>query len=84
MLEIMQIHIKENDKNVKEFNLLYDAVGWGHYEENITRKSLDNTFYSVTVYDNEKVIGYGRMIGDTICFLYIQDIINVVRQPQIK
>lgn len=73
----MQINIKENNKNVKEFNFLYDAVGWGHYKENITKRSLDNTFYSITVYDDEKVIGYGRIIGDTICFLYIQDIMVV-------
>lgn len=73
----MNINIKENNKNVKEFNLLYDAVGWGHYNEKIARKSLDNTFYSITVYDDEKVIGYGRIIGDTICFLYIQDIMVI-------
>ena len=68
------INIKENIKNVEEFNLLYDDVGWGAYDENITQKALDNTFYSVSVYDDNKIVGYGRIIGDTICFLYIQDI----------
>lgn len=73
----MRINIKENNKNVQEFNLLYDLVGWGHYNESITKKSLENTFYSITVYDDKKVIGYGRIIGDTICFLYIQDIMVI-------
>ena len=68
------INIKEDIKNVEEFNLLYDAVGWGAYDEKITQKALDNTFYSVSVYDDNKIVGYGRMIGDAICFLYIQDI----------
>ena len=68
------ISIKENIKNVEEYNLLYDAVGWGAYDEKITQKALDNTFYSVSVYDDNKIVGYGRIIGDTICFLYIQDI----------
>ncbi len=68
------INIKENIKNVKEFNLLYNAVGWGAYDENITQKALDNTFYSVSVYDDNNIVGYGRIIGDAICFLYIQDI----------
>ena len=68
------INIKENIKNIEEFNLLYDAVGWGAYDDNITQKALDNTFYSVSVYDDNKIVGYGRIIGDTICFLYIQDI----------
>ena len=68
------INIKENIKNVEEFNLLYDAVGWGAYDEKITQKALDNTFYSVSIYDDKEIVGYGRIIGDTICFLYIQDI----------
>ena len=68
------IYIKENIKKVEEFNLLYDDVGWGVYDEKITQKALDNTFYSVSVYDDNKIVGYGRIIGDTICFLYIQDI----------
>ena len=69
--------IKENIKNVEEFNYLYDAVGWGHYDNQISKKALDNTIYSVSVYENNTIIGYGRIIGDGICFLYIQDIMVV-------
>lgn len=71
------IKIKENNKDIKEFNYLYDSVGWGAYDDSITKKALDNTFYSVSVYDDDKIIGYGRMIGDAICFLYIQDIMVI-------
>ena len=70
----MEINIKENNKNVEEFNSLYDAVGWGAYDNRISKIALDNTFYSVSVYDEDKIIGYGRLIGDTICYVYIQDI----------
>ena len=66
--------IKENVKSVEEFNLLYDAVGWGSYDDHITKQALDNTFYSVSIYDENKIIGYGRLIGDTICFMYIHDV----------
>ena len=68
------LSIKENVKNVEEFNLLYNSVGWEPYDENITKKALENTFYSVSIYDNDKIFGYGRIIGDTICFIYIQDV----------
>ncbi len=68
------IKLKENNKNINEFNLLYDSVGWGTYDNEITQKALDNTFYSISVYDDNKIIGYGRIIGDSICFLYIQDV----------
>ena len=66
--------IKENVKSVEEFNLLYDDVGWGSYDNHITKKALDNTFYSVSIYDEDKIIGYGRLIGDSICFMYIHDV----------
>lgn len=68
------ITFKENNKNIEEFNLLYNSVGWGVYDEKVSKKALDNTFYSVTVYDDNKVIGYGRLIGDSICFMYIHDV----------
>jgi predicted GNAT family N-acyltransferase len=66
--------ILENINNVKEYNELYDAVGWGSYEESISTKALQNTFYSVSIYENNSIIGYGRIIGDSIVFLYIHDI----------
>ena len=61
-------------KNIEEFNFLYDSVGWGHYEDIISKVALDNTLYSVSLYDEDKIIGYGRIIGDLACLLYIQDI----------
>lgn len=58
----------------EEFNSLYIAVGWGSLEKNIIETALKSTIYSVCVYDNKKLIGYGRIIGDKAMFLYIQDI----------
>ncbi len=68
------ISIKENVNSVEEFNYLYDAVGWGSYDKKVSEKALANTMYSVSVYDDNKIIGYGRIIGDGICFLYIHDV----------
>lgn len=71
------ILLKENVNNVEEFNYLYDTVGWESYEKDITKKALLNTIYSVSVYDDEKIIGFGRLIGDGICFIYIHDVMVV-------
>ena len=68
------LSIKENNKNVDEFNMLYEAVGWGAYDKNISQRALDNTYYSISVYEDDNIVGYGRLIGDTICFMYIQDV----------
>ena len=68
------ISIKENVNSIEEFNYLYDVVRWGSYDEKVSEKALANTMYSVSVYDDDKIIGYGRIIGDGICFLYIHDV----------
>ncbi|MBQ2872414.1 MAG: GNAT family N-acetyltransferase [Bacilli bacterium] len=68
------LEFKENIDNVEEFNYLYDAVGWGSYDKEISSKALKNNIYSVSLYDNNQIVGYGRIIGDGYIFLYIQDI----------
>lgn len=69
--------IKENINNPEEFNYLYDKVNWGAYDIQTTKKLLDYTIYSVSVYENDKIIGYGRLIGDGIVFIYIRDVMVV-------
>lgn len=68
------IIIKENIDNVEEFNYLFDEVGWGAHDYEVSAKALKNNVYSVSVYDNDKIIGYGRIIGDSLIYLYIHDI----------
>lgn len=68
------ITLKENVNNVEEFNLLYDAVGWGKYDNEISKIALQNTLYSVSIYDDNQIIGFGRIIGDGICFVHIHDV----------
>lgn len=57
-----------------EFNELYDSVGWGRNNKTIVEKALKNTVYSICVYDDDNLVGFGRLIGDMAMFLYIQDI----------
>ena len=78
------ISIKENVNSVEEFNYLYDAVGCESYDEKISEKALENTIYSVSVYEDNKIIGYGRLIGDEICFLYIHDVMVIPKYQNKK
>ena len=59
------------------FNYLTDKVGWGMRETTIVQEALNNTLYSISVYDNDKIIGFGRIIGDKTIFLYIQDVMVI-------
>ena len=57
-----------------EYNHIADSVGWGSSENKIVEIALNNSLYSICAYDGNKMIGYGRIIGDKTMFLYIQDI----------
>ena len=78
------ISIKENINSIEEFNYLYDAVGWGSYDKKVSEKALANTMYSVSLYYDDKIIGYGRIIGDGICFLYIHDVMVIPKYQNKK
>jgi len=71
------ITIEENKISVADFNRLTDKVGWGTRDEKVVEEALNNTLYSVSIYDDNKVVGYGRIIGDKTIFLYIQDIMVI-------
>ena len=67
----------ENTITADEFNYLTDKVCWGIRETTIVQEALNNTLYSISVYDNDKIIGFGRIIGDKTIFLYIQDVMVI-------
>lgn len=67
----------EHVPSAKKFNYLTDSVGWGTRKNLIIEEALKNTLYSLCVYDDDKLIGYGRIIGDKTIFLYIQDVMVI-------
>lgn len=73
----MQINYIEKTPIATEFNMLTESVCWGTRENNIIEEALRNTLYSLCVYNENKLIGYGRIIGDKTIFLYIQDIMVI-------
>ena len=71
------IRFFENSITPDKFNYLTEKVGWGTRDTSIVEESLNNTLYSISVYDDYKIIGFGRIIGDKTIFLYIQDIMVI-------
>ena len=71
------IRYSEHTPSAEEFNYLTNSVGWGTRENLIVEEALKNTLYSLCVYDDDKLIGYGRIIGDKTIFLYLQDIMVI-------
>jgi len=61
----------------EEFNYLTNSVGWETRDISIIQEAFIHTLYSLCVYDDDKLIGYGRIIGDKTIFLYIHDIMVI-------
>ena len=70
----MQVKYINKTPTVDEFNQLTEAVGWGRRENVIVEEALKHTLYSVCAYDEDKLIDYGRIIGDKTIFLHIHDV----------
>ena len=73
----MKIKYINKKPEANEYNRLTDSVGLGIRDEKIIKQALENTLYSLCVYDGDRLIGYGRIIGDKTIFLYIQDIMVI-------
>jgi len=67
--------INTGNLKVEEYQSLRKTTGWDMLDDKVVKKALENDLFSVCVYDNEKIIGMGRVIGDGAIYFYIQDII---------
>lgn len=70
----MMIELIEKLPTVEEYNNLTNAVYWGKRDKKIVKEALKNSIYCICAYDERKLVGFGRIIGDKTIFLYLQDI----------
>lgn len=60
---------------LEEFAGLIDAVGWSRYTNTGTlTKALANSLFCVVAVHRNKVIGAGRLVGDGVRNIHVQDI----------
>ena len=69
-------------REYKEFNeeeivRLYTAVGWTAYTENMPalREGYRNSMLILAAYDNNKLLGIIRTVGDGVTIVFVQDIL---------
>jgi len=72
------INYKENVQiDKKDLDYLYSSVGWIAYTNDLDnlKNAIDNSLSVITAWDDDKLIGLIRVIGDGYTILYIQDIL---------
>lgn len=74
----MQFTIKEYETyNSEEILNLYASVGWTNYTDNpeMLKNAYANSLKILGAYENDKLIGIIRVVGDGYSIIYIQDIL---------
>ncbi len=64
----------ERIPQASEFNDLSRRVKFAVRDEKVVDIALSHSLYSICVYDEDRLIGYGRIIGDETIFVYIHSI----------
>lgn len=71
---VYKVGITFNIDNIRE---LYEDAKWITYTKDIENlmKSIENSLIVITAWDNDKLVGLVRVVGDGISIIYIQDIL---------
>lgn len=74
----MKTKFLENNKiGIEELVELYNSVSWIAYTQNmeVMENILENSYWYMSAYYENKLIGLIRVIGDGYSIMYIQDIL---------
>lgn len=71
----MNIMIKDNALTPEIFVDIRERVNFKYYSIEDVKIALNNTLYNVVIYDNDKPIGIGRVVGDDRIVFFIKDIV---------
>ena len=71
------MEIREYVYNEEEIKSLYNAVGWRAYTDNMNalREGFKNSLLVLSAYEDGKLMGLIRMVGDGHTIVFIQDIL---------
>ena len=65
------------DIDIKQLEELYNDVGWSAYTQDleVLKQAILQSLDVITVWNDDKVVGLIRAIGDGLTIVYIQDIL---------
>ena len=71
------IIFKENKLDADIYLYLRQQVNWKSLTYNQANRAIENSAYSITVYEEDRPIAMGRIVGDGAVISYIQDLIVI-------
>lgn len=70
------MEFKENAITAEIYHELRSSVGWMTFNVEQIVQGLSSSLYSLTVFDSEKPVGMGRIVGDGIYNLICDVVVN--------
>ncbi|MGG3574849.1 GNAT family N-acetyltransferase [Bacillus gobiensis] len=73
----MEIECKNILPNQEDFHKLHQTTGWnaeGYYTKDQLYKAICNSWYSVSIYRKDELIGFGRVVSDGVYQTFICDV----------
>lgn len=71
------VTLKMDSITVEEYLGIRDQVHWKKLLPEQAKKALTNSLYIVAAYDEDRLIGMGRIVGDGAVICYVQDLIVI-------
>lgn len=70
---------EEKKLNQADLLSLYNDANWLAYTNNpdLLQQAVSNSLYVLTVWENHKLVGLIRLVGDGLTIVYIQDILVI-------
>lgn len=63
--------------SVEDYLRLRADAGWDKVDASMVKTGLENSVFSVLLYQQKELIGMGRVVGDGALFFYVQDLVVV-------
>lgn len=82
---VIIVYIKEyKDFKYDEINNLYEQLGWRAYTENMDalEQGFKNSLKVLAAYEDEKLLGLIRAVGDGFTIVFIQDFLVLAEQQK--
>lgn len=70
-----EIFLEERPPMAEELSSLRAAVGWTNPELSIIESSINSSLFWVSIFQSDRLVACGRVIGDGSMYFYVQDVI---------
>lgn len=76
------MQFEQNLLSYTNYCALRKSVNWSIYSKEQAQKALSNSVYTVTVIEDDQVIGMGRLIGDGIYYVLTDIVVHPLHQQK--